>query len=108
MSLPIPTGRIAESIMHTRTGRIIISFGFIVGIFRIFFIDIQYWLQLWHRKRRMDENKSSLNIIKNPNCRWGIPSRSSRGRLNPILYLFFILFGLAWLYVFIHSIVYDQ
>ena len=108
MAVPIPTGRIAESIMQTRTGRIIISFLLIVAIFRIFFIDIHYWLQLWHRKRRMDEKKSSLNIIKNPNRRWGIPSRSSRGRLNPILYLFFILWGLAAIFVFIHNILYDQ
>lgn len=108
MAVPIPTGRIAESIMHTRTGRIIISFLFIVAIFRIFFIDIHYWFQLWRRKRQMQKKKSSLNIIKNPNRRWGIPSRSSRGRLNPILYLFFILWGLAAIFVFIHNILYDQ
>ncbi len=90
-----------EDVMRTRPGRIVVSFMFVIGIFRIFFIDIHYWFQLWHRKRRM-------NLKKSPHRRGGVPSRSSRGRLNLILYVFFVIWGFLALFMFLNTIFVDK
>lgn len=91
-------GSIAEDLMKIRPGRIAITFITVMVVLTYFSFDVCYWIELSKRKKRM-------KLKKAPHRRgWGIPSKTSRKRVNLILYVFFLLWGFIFLHLFLNAV----